>query len=337
MARYCFIVVMNKVFSLFLLLLLCTKLAVAQTTIGLPAVQNFKSTDYKAATQIYDVKQDKEGILYFANNDGLLTFDGSYWKIYPMPNHTSVKSLAIDAKGRIYVGGQDEVGYFYPNQYGVLKFHSIKQLLPVKARQFADVWDIVIDGDQVFFRTIEAVFQYEQNHITVFDAIDGWRFLTKVNQTIVAYDNDMGLLVFDRNHWVPKFGKMPLAGMRVTGITNFSGDTLLVSTQKNGLYLLHDQILTKRNTPIDGLLATDLLNCIQKIDSNRYVLGTAANGVLIVDGKGYLIQKFANAEGLQNSNVYHILSDHDKNLWLALGNGVSLVNYNNIYKKHLSC
>jgi len=323
---------MNKVIFLVIFYLFCTNVAIAQTTIGLPAVRNFKSTDYKAATQIYDVKQDKEGILYFANNDGLLTFDGSYWKIYPMPNHTSVKSLAIDATGKIYVGGQDEVGYFYPNQYGVLKFHSIKQLLPVKARQFADIWDIVIDGDQVFFRTIEAVFQYKNNHITVFDAIDGWRFLTKVNQTIVAYDNEMGLLVFEQNHWVSKFGKMPSAGMRVTGITHFSGDTLLVSTQKNGLYLLHGQTLTKKNTPIDGLLATDLLNCIQKIDSDRYALGTAANGILIIDGKGNLIQKFSNAEGLQNSNVYRILSDHDKNLWLALENGVSFVNYNTSIK-----
>lgn len=78
--------------------------ALAQATIGLPTIKNYKSTDYNAATEIWDVHQDRNGILYYANNNGLLTFNGSYWKLYPMPNKTPIKSLAIDADGRIYVG-----------------------------------------------------------------------------------------------------------------------------------------------------------------------------------------------------------------------------------------
>jgi DNA-binding CsgD family transcriptional regulator len=323
---------MNKVIFLIVFYLFSVSAAIAQTTIGLPAIRNYKSTDYNAATQIYDSKQDKEGILYFANDDGLLTFDGNYWKVYPMPNHTSIKSLAIDQSGKIYVGGQDEVGYFYPNQYGVLKFHSIKQLLPEKARQFADIWDIVIDGDQVFFRTIEAIFQYKNDHITVFDASGGWRFLTKADQTVFAYDTDKGLVIFINGHWQSCCGKTSVTGMGITGITSFSKDTLLITTQKHGLYLLHGQTLTKKNTPVDPVFFNDLINCSQKIDSNRYAIGTAANGVLIIDAKGQLIQKFSNGEGLQNSNVYHILLDRDKNLWVGLENGVSFINYNTSIK-----
>jgi ligand-binding sensor domain-containing protein len=323
---------MNKVILFIAFYLFSVNAAFAQTTIGLPAIRNYKSNDYNAATQIYDAKQDKEGILYFANDDGLLTFDGSYWKIYPMPNHTSIKSIAIDANGKIYAGGQDEVGYFYPNQYGVLKFHSIKQLLPQKARQFADIWDIVIDGDQVFFRTIEAIFQYKNKHITVFDAPDGWKYLTKVNQSVFAFDKETGLSVFKNNHWEPQINKMPVPGMRITGITKFSGDTLLVTTQKQGIYLLHGQTLAKKTTQVDAIVANDLINCALKIDSNKYAIGTAANGVLIIDAKGQLLQKISNIEGLQNSNVYRILADHDKNLWLGLENGISFINTNTSVK-----
>ena len=321
---------MNKVILFIALYLSSVNAANAQTTIGLPAIRNYKSNDYNAATQIYDAKQDKEGILYFANDDGLLTFDGGYWKVYPMPNHTSIKSIAIGADGKIYAGGQDEVGYFYPNQYGVLKFHSIKQLLPQKARQFADIWDIVIDGDQIFFRTIEAIFQYKNNHITVFDAPDGWKYLTKVNQSVFAFDKETGLSVFRNNHWEQQVGKMP--GMRITGITKFSGDTVLVTTQKQGIYLLHGQTFTKKATQVDAIIANDLVNCAQRLDSNKFAIGTAANGVLIVDAKGQLLQRLSNVEGLQNSNVYRILADHDKNLWLGLENGVSFINTNTSVK-----
>jgi len=322
---------MNKAFFLTVFYLFFINLANAQTTIGLPPIRNYKSTDYNAATQIYDVKQDKQGILYFANDDGLLTFDGSYWKVYPMPNHTSIKSLAIDQSGKIYAGGQDEVGYFYPDSYGVLKFHSLKQLLPEKAKQFADIWDVVIDGDQVFFRTFEALFQYKNNHITVFDADGGWRFLTKVNQTVFAFDKDSGLSAFINGHWKPCCEKTP-AAVQITGIANFRGDSLLVSTLKSGFYLLCGKVLSKMPAPVDPIFAKDLVNCIQKIDSNRYAVGTAANGVLIIDANGQLIQKFSNEEGLQNSNVYRILLDHDKNLWVGLENGLSFINYNTSIK-----
>src|SRR6476660_6684613 len=80
-----------------------------QNTIGLPQVTNFTNTAFKGGTQTWDIKQDKDGRMYFANNEGLLIYDGSYWKLYPQPNKSTLRSIAID-KDRIYAGGQDELG-----------------------------------------------------------------------------------------------------------------------------------------------------------------------------------------------------------------------------------
>ncbi|HLZ86147.1 MAG TPA: hypothetical protein VKQ52_02855, partial [Puia sp.] len=52
----------------------------AQSTIGLPAIRSYTLADYHAAIEIWDIGQDRRGVLYFANNDGLMTFDGNYWK-----------------------------------------------------------------------------------------------------------------------------------------------------------------------------------------------------------------------------------------------------------------
>ena len=54
-----------------------------------------------------------DGRMYFANNEGLITYDGSYWKLYPQPNETILSSIALD-NNRIYAGGQDEIGYYSP-------------------------------------------------------------------------------------------------------------------------------------------------------------------------------------------------------------------------------
>mgnify|MGYP003539016698 CR=1 FL=1 len=39
--------------------------------IGLPEIRNYKKTEYKGGTQNWDIDQDKNGNLYFANNNGL--------------------------------------------------------------------------------------------------------------------------------------------------------------------------------------------------------------------------------------------------------------------------
>ena len=85
---------------------------ICQNTIGLPDIINYAKPVYKAGLQNWDIKQDKNGIIYFANNEGLLSFDGKYWNNYPLPNKTIVRSVEIGPDNRIYVGGQDEIGYF---------------------------------------------------------------------------------------------------------------------------------------------------------------------------------------------------------------------------------
>src|SRR5438270_6554529 len=140
---------MRKTAFIFLLLLAYGR-GFCQNTIGLPDIINYPKKIYRAGTQNWDIRQDRNGILYFANNEGLLTLDGTYWRIYPLPNKTIVRSIEIAPDNKIYVGGQDELGYFAPSPNGSLVYTSLKNLIPEKDRSFSDVWDIVSCGKDVF-------------------------------------------------------------------------------------------------------------------------------------------------------------------------------------------
>ncbi|HQW84213.1 MAG TPA: hypothetical protein PK987_07130, partial [Ferruginibacter sp.] len=61
---------------LLLLLFFLPFQVLCQNTIGLPDIINYSKPLYKAGLQNWDIKQDKNGIVYFANNEGLLSFDG---------------------------------------------------------------------------------------------------------------------------------------------------------------------------------------------------------------------------------------------------------------------
>ena len=70
--------------SLLITLLFCWFCGSGQNTIGLPDIVNYTKQDYKAGLQSWDIKQDNNGIIYLANNEGLLSFDGKYWNLHPL-------------------------------------------------------------------------------------------------------------------------------------------------------------------------------------------------------------------------------------------------------------
>jgi ligand-binding sensor domain-containing protein len=299
-----------------------------QNTIGLPLIVNYGKADYHGGAQTWDIKQDKRGILYFANNEGLLSYDGTYWKGYPLPNRTIMRSLAIDKNDRIYVGGQGEMGYFSPQGNGFLHYESLTNLLPPASREFADIWNIEIYNESVFFRATDRIFELKNDAIRVFTPKSQWQFMTLAGDELIAQDRKNGLLSYKHDEWAPLKNNQLLAGELVSGIVPMGGDSLLVSTIRKRFYLIqNDSISVGFPHPEIETSKTDIYKA-GKLNNQEFVVGTTSEGCLIMDFRGKIIQRVSRTEGLQNNSVLCVFLDREKNLWAGLNNGISLIAYN---------
>lgn len=321
---------MAKYLASFLYLLLVSINSHSQ--IAKPQIVNYKNDQYKAGIQNWDLVQDKNGIMYFGNNEGLLTFNGRFWNLLRLPNFTAVRSIKIDAKNKIFVGGQDEVGYFYPDDNGVLKYHSIVSLIPIKYRNFADIWNITIHNDAVVFRAPTVIFYYKDGAVTIYKSKVQWDFVGKGNNQLFAHSHNEGLMIYDNGLWKPYCSDPVLKKSAVTSIMEYNQDTLLISTLKNGLFLMYKGKLIPKTTDFDEQFYNDRIYYAARIDGGQYVIGTTSAGVLIINKKGKLIQKYTYKEGLQNNNVRGIITDKNKNLWLALDDGIDYIAINSAIK-----
>ncbi|RZL48767.1 MAG: transcriptional regulator, partial [Pedobacter sp.] len=323
---------MRRVFLLFLIVLYPFISLNAQGPIGLPQVSSYSSLQYKGGTQNWGITQDKNGILYFANNEGLLTFNGAYWKSYLLPNKTIVRSVKIDVDGKTYVGGQDEIGYFFPNANGSLVYHSLKKLIPQGEKQFADIWDIQIIGKDVFFRTVNKIFKLTGNKIEVYITRNAWVYLGIARNEILAHENKVGLKYYKNGQWQIKCDDKRIINATITSILPYSGDTLLITTLKNGLFLLKGNELIKKQTVNDNVFHNDRINCAIQINHDLYAIGTTSSALLIVNKAGAIQRQFSYAEGLNNNNIRSILLDKHQNLWLGLDDGISFIAFNSAIK-----
>jgi len=299
----------------------------AQNTIGIPNIINYSRNDYHAGSQNWDIKQDKNGILYFANNEGVLSFDGTFWRLFPLPNKTIVRSLAIADDNRIYVGGQGEIGYFVPSKNGELAYTSLKSLIPAQGNDFADVWHIVIFGEHVFFHSYREILDYHQGKITVYKSIN-WGYLGKAGNQLYAQDFTQGLVSFSNGSWIPCTNQQLPVNTQITTVNTAGKDSLLVTTLTQGAYIVKD----RRYLPLPSaayMLTGEYIYKAYALDSNLFAFATNLAGCTLVKRNGEFVQKFSKTEGLQNNNVLSIFLDRDKNVWLGLDNGIDLVTYNN--------
>ncbi len=317
-----------------LLLLLLPLAAKSQNTIGLPDVINYSKQLYSAGLQNWDIKQDKNGIIYVANNEGLLSFDGRSWNLYSLPNKTIVRSVDIGPDNRIYVGGQDELGYFSPGINGRLQYSSLTQFIPAKDKIFGDVWDITAFNKNVFFRSSNKIFKFSNESVATFYAPLEWSFLGACNGHLYAHDHKTGLMIFENDAWspLPVKAAFPISDP-VTNILSLNKDSAIITTLKDGLFILNSTSISPLPSTNNQFFATERIYAATAVNNEWIALATSNSGVYIVDLRGNIVQNFSGKEGLQNNNVLSIFLDRQSNLWLGLDNGIDFIAYNSAIKQ----
>ncbi|RYY30335.1 MAG: transcriptional regulator [Chitinophagaceae bacterium] len=304
----------------------------AQSYIGLRQIRNFEKQDYNGGSQNWNIRQDQNGILYFANNEGLLTYDGIYWTLFPLPNKTIVRSLEIGPDKRLYVGGQDEIGYFAPDQSGKLSFNSLKDLIPPADQQFADIWDIVPSGKDIFFRSSQKIFQYSQGKMIVHRPHSTWLFLGMLNGQLVAQDERTGVLVFRDRSWTSYINKASLPpNDYFRMVASYGRDSSLAITN-NGIVLVSGQTVTPFTISGQNVEPGILISSLLQVDEHHYVLGTYSKGFYLINKAGRVVETFTRKDGLQNSNVRSVFKDRNNNIWLGLDSGIDFIAFDNAIK-----
>jgi hypothetical protein len=304
-----------------------------QNTIALPEIINYSRQVYNAGTQNWKIAQDRRGIMYFANNEGLLTFDGNFWKKYIIPGNSSgIQSLVIADSNRIYVGAQAEIGYFEPDKNGRLQYTSLNHLIPDTEKDFADVWDVVLHGQDVFFRSFKRIFQLKNGKISVYSDLS-WAYLGVSNDKLIAQNYANGLLLFKEGRWTPLLRNNTIPyNAQVASIVPLAQDSLLVLIKRYGSFILANDTLVPFNTPGMQIIAAQNPYAATVINPDHIAVATSLGGCYIINKKGQFIQRLSRHEGLQNNNILSAFVDQNKNLWLGLDNGVDFVVYDNAIK-----
>lgn len=305
---------------------------------GLKYFKNYSPDDYILQPQNWCIVQDHRGIIYAANNGGVLEYDGVSWNTINIPNKT-VCSLAIDEAGTIYVGGVNEIGLLSANSFGRLEYISLMKLVEDRKKTFGSVWKIHALEGGIFFRTSKYLFHWRpklQKMEVVLESKKGGE--DRLNGSFICkgkyYVNQrgIGLMQFQKDSFELILGGDTFAFIEtIYMIVSYdtSGRELLIGTREKGFFLFNGQTVVPYPTELSNFLEAQKVCYGIRLSQipGDIAIGTLRGGLVVIDGSGKLKHIFTKNSGLQDNNVKYVYEDTQGNLWAALENGISKIEY----------
>jgi DNA-binding CsgD family transcriptional regulator len=279
-----------------------------------PLNKYFNPEVYKGGIQNWAFDQDSSGILYVANNVGLLEFDGSRWSMYDVPECTKVRSVKVDKQNRIFAGGQGQMGYFEMSTHG-LTFVSLLDKLPSDYQNIAEVWKIFEFRDKIYFVTESRLIELDGDQLVVLELPENIRLAYKVSDKLLVQFPDEGLFEVVGNETVPFAARKDLPDL--IAIIPDSEDNFYVS-RSGRIYTLEGGKLSR----VELSFEIGEVNHVIQLNSGDMAFGTQNNGLFILKPDFSIRHHLTKNEGISDRTVKSLYEDGFNNLWVGLNSGI---------------
>ena len=292
----------------------------------LPPIVKYSPSVYAAGNQNWMISQGSDHFMFFANNEGLLEYNGSNWTLYPSPNETIIRSVKV-IDDKIYTGCYMEFGYWKRQKSGRLKYYSLSKGIKEKILDDEHFWGILQFDQWVLFQSLNRIYVYDtkQNKFSI---------ITPKSNILKAFKTENGLFyqtfsegLFEIENGASKLisNDQIILKNKVVGVFK-SNIGLSILTQNNGFFNLTNNSISKQVTNVDSNLLSSSIYSAQKLSDGGYVLGTISDGIFILSNEKNLKFHITQNRGLSNNTVLSLFEDTDKNLWIGLDNGINCIN-----------
>ena len=300
----------------------------------LPPIYNYAPSVYSGESQNWKICQAINQKIYFANNIGLLEFNGVVWQHYPLPNGAIVR--AVNAKSNtIYTGGFAEFGYWQADAFNRLQYTSLSKRLPPKDIEDEEVWKIVFFDHWVLFQSLHKLYIYDSQHdrFHIVHSQNNLPKIFKVGEHIFFQKMNEGLFALVNGKEELRSGASLFREHIVINIFPYKGKFLFV-TQDKGIYEGTPAEVRPWQVSTGALTSSLNIYSCEQLSDGSILLGTIANGVYRLSPEGQLWEHLHQKQGLQNNTVLSIFEDKEHNVWLGLDNGISMVNFFSPFRQY---
>jgi len=300
---------------------------------GTPKIYNHSKEAYNAGPQNWSAAY-RDGVVFFANNGGLLSFDGITWRTFPTPGNTIMRSIALSKNDKIYVGAQNEIGYFTNNKIGTLGFTDLKKQFEPQVKGLSEIWHIIVEGETLIFSSDKTIYLQRKNNLLTFSKASNINTLSKVSGTYWYHSDNNPIYQIENDHQKPIPGSEIFQNKRIIKIIQDTlNERVFVLTQKNGIYLYKNGLFEPWVNNAQEFLKSKRISSADYHPKHGLFVGTYLGGLVIIDDDGKTRVALNKKNGLQNNTINALTYTPNGILWLGTNNGIDEIDLSSLSRK----
>ncbi len=336
--------------------------ALGQSEKGYLAIKNFGQEDFNSQVQNFFVTQNKEGVVYVGNKEGVLEYRGGVWMKHPLSNANDARCIFIDKNGIIYVGGLNEFGYF--NSDTIQDEDLVSQRLTYYS--FTGFIDSTINtglflsidrkDKNIYFLAQNYLFVWDGKKLTTIHSVNNFHSFINDGKNLYVTVDKYGLQRIegtklinvrgcDKILYEKTGGNVGIGGKKValkvpalSDYIKYKNGWFLGFSSKMGAYLfrIKNDVFHKKSYRFNSSFAHGKnISDFIKISDDIYAFSTLDQGILLTNSHGEILRRIDNNSGLKNNKINALYFDKQNQLWAAGEQGISRIKLNDGSQKFI--
>ena len=151
---------------------------------GLPFFRNFTVQEYNAHNRNADVVCDSSGVVYFANFEGIIYYNGAEWNKILTPGISRITRLHIDTRDQVWAGGHNYIGKLSSTPTGTPILKSYISDQNNNTIRIGEVIDIEEHDEYLTFFTQNYRIEVSDDSVISVSEYDGYALSERPDKTI---------------------------------------------------------------------------------------------------------------------------------------------------------
>ncbi len=294
---------------------------------GVPYISNFQLPP-GLNNQNIAMAQDDQGVILFANRQGILSYDGYEWEF--MEPKIRPHSIGKDpVSNSIFVGLENSFGYLFRNELGSYKYIPISD----PDLDYGVIEKIVFKESGIYFYSSFSLTKINRDQMRTLETI--WAKPSSPYAGIFFFQESLfvnirgkGLHVLTNKNLTPVEDGSSFDNVSIIFYMDYDNDYVLLGTDNSFLYLFNgsefSDFILKDEDYLLNAVVTDGIN----LTNNRGALATLTGGCIIFNKKTGTTDQILNYQsGLPDDEIYSIGLDREGGIWLTHEFGASRVDF----------
>ncbi|MEM7110389.1 MAG: triple tyrosine motif-containing protein, partial [Bacteroidota bacterium] len=260
--------------------------------------------------------------IYFANESGVLSYDGSAWILDPIKDFKSVFSLAQTKDSTLYVGADNEIGSMRLEE-DEYRYTSLSGQLEDQV-EIGEVWQTIVHEDNIYFISYSGIFKYDDTQVTWIDLPNSHTF--NLNGRLIASVFGKGLYELVNDKPVLRNGDFSFDNdIAFAFLPDLNGSGYFLLTSENGIYKFDPETFDVEEVESElSLFSKELWFYDATVfNDSLYAISTWKGGLIITDDQLEILKVINTKNGLNTDEMKEVFEGSRGHLWVATNSGIS--------------